>query len=59
MISDKVSKVATTRTAKRTISEKMVVAERLRDLQRGLAPLRAANRAKRAAAKVEIPIKTK
>jgi hypothetical protein len=46
-------------TVKRTIAEKMIVAEQLRDLQRALAPLRAANRAKRAAGKVEIRIKTK
>jgi hypothetical protein len=45
--------------SKRTIAEKLAVAERLRDLQRGLAPLRAANRAKRAAGKVEIRVKTK
>ena len=44
---------------KRTVAEKLAVAERLRDLQRALAPVRAANRAKRAAGKVEIRIKTK
>jgi hypothetical protein len=49
----------TAKTSKRTIAEKMKVAERLRDLQRALAPLRAANRAKREAGKVEIRIKTK
>jgi hypothetical protein len=47
------------KTSKRTIAEKMAVAEQLRDLQRALAPLRAANRAKRAAGKVEIRIKTR
>jgi hypothetical protein len=45
--------------AKRTIAEKMIVAEQLRDLQRALAPLRIANRAKREAGKVEIRIKTR
>jgi len=44
---------------KRSIAEKLEVAERLRDLQRSLAPIRAANRAKRAACKVEIRIKTR
>ena len=44
---------------KRTVAEKLAVAERLRDLQRALAPVRAANRAKRAAGKIEIRIKTK
>jgi hypothetical protein len=44
---------------KRTIAEKMAVAEQLRDLQRALAPICEANRAKRAAGKVEIRIKTK
>ena len=51
--------VRATKASKRTIAEKMKVAEQLRDLQRALAPLRAANRAKRAAGKVEIHIKTK
>lgn len=45
--------------SKRTVAEKLAVAERLRDLQRALAPVRAANRAKRAAGKVEIRFKTK
>jgi hypothetical protein len=44
---------------KRTVAEKLAVAERLRDLQRALAPVRAANKAKRAAGKVEIRFKTK
>jgi len=44
---------------KRAVAEKLAVAERLRDLQRALAPVRAANRAKRAAGKVEIRFKTK
>jgi hypothetical protein len=45
--------------AKRTIAEKMVVAEQLRDLQNAPAPLRIANRAKRETGKVEIRIKTR
>ena len=45
--------------AKRPIAEKLAVAERLRDLQKALAPLRASNKAKRAAENVEIRIKTK
>jgi hypothetical protein len=48
-----------TKSSKRTIAEKMAVAERLRDFQRALAPIRAANKAKRATSKVEIRIKTK
>ena len=36
---------------KRTIAEKMAIAEELRDLQEALAPLREANRAKRAGGK--------
>jgi hypothetical protein len=47
------------KTAKRTIAEKMAVAEQLRNFQQSLAPLRAANKAKRAAGKIEIRIKTK
>lgn len=45
--------------AKRPIAEKLALAEELRDLQRALAPVRAANRAKRARGKVEIRFKTK
>ena len=45
--------------SKRTVAEKLAVAERLRDLQRALAPVRSANRAKRAGRKVEIRFKTK
>lgn len=44
---------------KRTVAEKLAVAERLRDLQRALAPVRAANKAKRATGKIEIRFKTK
>ena len=44
--------------AKRPVSEKLAIAARLRDVQQALAPARAANRAKRAAAKIEIRIKT-
>jgi hypothetical protein len=45
--------------ARRPISEKLVIAERLRDLQKALAPIRDANRAKRATEDVEIRIKTR
>ena len=45
--------------AKRPISEKLAVAERLRDLQKALAPVRAANKTKRATGDVEIRIKTR
>ena len=45
--------------AKRPLAEKLAVAEELRDLQRALAPVRGANRAKRAAGKVKIRFKTK
>jgi hypothetical protein len=45
--------------AKRTVAEKLAVAERLRDLQQALAPARAANKAERAAGKVKIRIKTR
>ena len=44
--------------AKRPVSEKLAVASRLRDVQEKLAPARAANKARRAAGKVEIRIKT-
>lgn len=42
--------------AKRPIAEKLEVAERLRDLQKALAPVRAANKAKLAA---ELKLKTR
>jgi tetrahydromethanopterin S-methyltransferase subunit A len=42
--------------AKRPISEKMVIASRLREVQDKLAPIRAANKAKRSQRKVEIPV---
>jgi len=45
--------------ARRPIAEKLAMTERLRDLQKALAPVRAANKAKRAAGKVEIRFKTK
>jgi hypothetical protein len=45
--------------AKQPIAEKLAVAERLRDLQKALAPVRAANKAKRAAGEVHIRIKTR
>ena len=44
--------------AKRPVSEKLAIASRLRDVQEKLAPARAANKARRAAGKVEIRIKT-
>jgi hypothetical protein len=44
--------------AKRSVSEKLAIASKLRDVQRSLAPARAANKAKRAAGKIEIRIKT-
>ena len=45
--------------AQRPIAEKLVVAERLRDLQKALAGVRAANKAKRATEEVKILIKTR
>lgn len=44
--------------AKRSVSEKMEIASKLRDVQQSLAPTRAANKAKRAAGRIEIRIKT-
>jgi len=44
--------------ARRPVSEKLAIASRLRDVQEKLAPARAANKAKRAAGKIEIRIKT-
>jgi hypothetical protein len=44
--------------ARRPVSEKLEIASRLRDVQQKLAPARAANKAKRAAGKIEIRIKT-
>ena len=44
--------------AKRPVSEKLAIASRLRDVQQKLAPVRAANKAKRASGKIEIRIKT-
>jgi hypothetical protein len=52
-------KAEPTKVAKRTIAEKMAIAEELRDLQEALAPIRAANKAERAAGKVKIRIKTR
>jgi hypothetical protein len=43
--------------AKRAISEKMAIASRLREVHDKLAPIRAANKAKRAHRKVNIPIR--
>ena len=45
--------------ARQPIAEKLAIAEELRDLQKALAPLRAANKAKHAAAKNENPIKSR
>lgn len=45
--------------AKRPIAEKLAVTERLRDLQKALAPVRAANKATRASEAVKIKIKTR
>ena len=45
--------------AKRPVAEKLAVAERLRDLQKTLGPVRAANKAERGAGKAQIQIKTK
>jgi hypothetical protein len=44
--------------AKRPLAEKLAVAAKLRDVQQKLAPARAANKAKRAAGKIDIRIKT-
>ena len=44
--------------AKRPVAEKLAVAAKLREVQQKLAPARAANKAKRAAGKIEIRIKT-
>jgi hypothetical protein len=43
--------------ARLPIAEKLVIAARLRDVQERLAPVRSANKAKRANSKVEIQIK--
>jgi len=45
--------------ARRTIAEKLKIAEELRDLQEKLAPLRAANKAEKAKCKVQTRIKTR
>ena len=44
--------------AKRPIAEKMATVTKLRDLEMSLAPIRAANKAKRANGQVKIRIKT-
>ena len=44
--------------AQRPVSEKLAIASRLREVQQKLAPVRAANKAKRATGKIEIRIKT-
>jgi hypothetical protein len=45
--------------AKRPVAEKLAITERLRDLQKALAPARAAHKVKRANEAVEIKIKTR
>jgi len=40
-----------------SVSEKMVIASRLREVQEKLAPIRAANKAKRSQRKVNIPVR--
>jgi hypothetical protein len=44
--------------AKRPVSEKMAIASKLREAQERLAPVRAANKAKRAGNKIRIRIST-
>jgi hypothetical protein len=44
--------------AKRPIAEKMATVAKLRDAEKSLAPIRAANKAKRAAKQIKIRIKT-
>jgi hypothetical protein len=43
--------------ARLPIAEKLAITARLRDLQEKLAPIRAANKAKRAHRKVNIPVR--
>jgi hypothetical protein len=43
--------------AKRSAAEKMAIVSKLRDAERSLAPVRAANKAKRAAKQIKIRIK--
>ena len=44
--------------ARRPVAEKLAIASRLRDVQERLAPVRAVNKAKRAAGLIKIKIKT-
>jgi len=44
--------------ARRPLSEKLEIAARLREVQEKLAPIRAANKARRAKRRIEITIKT-
>ena len=46
------------RAARQSIAEKMAIASRLREVQEKLAPVRAANRARRKAGRIEIRFKT-
>ena len=57
--SKKFSRIHQDKSTSRSIVEKLRIVSELRDLQEKLAPLRAANKAERAAGKVEIRIKTK
>ena len=43
--------------AKRSISEKLAIASKLREVQDKLAPVRAANKSKRSLRKVTIPVR--
>lgn len=44
--------------AQRPVSEKLATVARLRDMEKSLAPIRKANKAKRAAKQIKIRIKT-
>jgi len=44
--------------AKRSVADKMATVSKLRDVQQSLAPVRAANKARRAAKQIKIRIKT-
>ncbi len=44
--------------AKRPVAEKMAMVAKLRDAEKSLAPVRAANRARRASKQIKIRIKT-
>jgi hypothetical protein len=44
--------------ARRPVAEKLAIVSRLRDVQKNLAPVRAANKAKRVAGLIKIRVKT-